>query len=183
MKISLHKQHAIDLEAFGSGGLTDTAAQIIFNADWPEGMGTSIRAGIRQVESSGDGETDAALVLLCDQPFITSAVINRIIEHYREKQAAIVASRYESNGRTVDGVPALFHRTVFSELVNLNGTVGAKAIITRFASAAGFVPVPEAAIDLDTLEEYRQLRLTLPASEHVNTMEQEVGVKLVTFRV
>jgi molybdenum cofactor cytidylyltransferase len=51
------------------------------------------------------------------------------------------------------GVPAIFPRWCFTELLQLRGDQGAKAIINRHASRLVHVPMPNAALDLDTPED------------------------------
>ncbi len=65
-------------------------------------------------------------------------------------------------GKQTRGVPALFGRTLFPELLKLRGAEGAKRVITRHAAEAVFVRVPEAAFDVDTPNDYRALQNSVP---------------------
>jgi molybdenum cofactor cytidylyltransferase len=56
------------------------------------------------------------------------------------------------------GVPALFHHTLCGELLKLSSTAGAKRVLTEHADKAFRVPLPEALLDIDTIEDYRYLR-------------------------
>ena len=133
-------------------------AQVAVNEEWAEGMSSSIRCGLRALDAATSGRTDAAILTLCDQPFVTSAVIERLVAAYEEKRPALVASRYEAGGEAASGVPALFSRALFAELMGLRGAQGAKRVIMRHASEATVVSVPEASFDVDTPEDYRVLR-------------------------
>ena len=97
------------------------------------------------------------MLLLCDQPFVTSTIINRLLETYVTERPLLVASEYEVGGETARGVPALFGCALFSELMDLRGVEGAKHVIRRHASEAAFIAAPEAAFDVDTPEDYRRL--------------------------
>jgi molybdenum cofactor cytidylyltransferase len=75
---------------------------------------------------------------------------------YREKDVAIVASEYED---TI-GVPALFDRSVFPDLLALAPDQGCKGLLVGgegdAARIPARVPCPEAAIDVDTPADYRR---------------------------
>jgi molybdenum cofactor cytidylyltransferase len=133
--------------------ISETGARAVINYDWEEGMGSSIRCGLNRAEGL-QPEASAVLLMLCDQPLIQGQSINRLIDGYRKTRPLIAASEYETGGDFVRGVPAIFSRAVFPELGRLSGTAGAKSVITRHKDQVLFVPVPEAALDLDTLPEY-----------------------------
>jgi len=133
-------------------------ALTVVNQEWHEGMGSSIRCGLRRaLESAAPTEIEAAILMLCDQPFVTSNVIERLIDAYRERRVKIVASEYEAGGEKTLGVPALFSRALFPELMTLKGAEGAKRIIARHYREAAVVAMPEAAFDVDTPGDYRAL--------------------------
>lgn len=60
-----------------AGGLVPDDARVVVAEDWDEGMGASLRAGLRAV-----GETDArsALVSLVDLADVGAAVVSRLLE-------------------------------------------------------------------------------------------------------
>ena len=55
------------------------------------------------------------------------------------------------------GVPALFGRTLFAELAQLEGAAGAKQVIKRHASEAQFLPFPCGEVDVDTPDDFSRL--------------------------
>jgi molybdenum cofactor cytidylyltransferase len=120
---------------------------LIDNPRWVDGMGSSIQCGI-QCLSSFPNSIDSAILTVCDQPFVSVSLIGQLIQVYRSSQAQIVASAYSDTL----GVPALFDRQLFSELLGLDGAEGAKSVITRHGAIG--VDFPEGSIDLDTPEEY-----------------------------
>jgi molybdenum cofactor cytidylyltransferase len=133
-------------------------ALVVVNEAWAEGMSSSIRTGLGALRASTSSEVEAAVVLLCDQPFITSDIVKQLVEAYRARRVMLVASEYEMRGERTHGVPALFGRALFSELMELRGAEGAKRIITRHAADAAFIDVPAAAFDVDTPDDYRALQ-------------------------
>ena len=95
--------------------------------------------------------------MLCNQPFVTAAVINNLVMAFRSNSKGIVASKYSG---TV-GVPALFGREYFAALAALSGAAGAKQIIADHTSDVVRVPFPKGTTDVDTPEDYLQLQCTI----------------------
>ena len=125
-------------------------ARMLLCAQWREGLSASIRTGIQSLPAS----VDAALLMLCDQPLLSAAQIDEIIHRFIAEHKLIVASKY---GDTF-GVPALFDKSLFSELISLSGDSGARAVIERHLATTSFVPIPEAAHDIDTPEDLARLK-------------------------
>ncbi len=124
------------------------------NRNWREGKASSIRVGLKALTSKSNN-VNAAIFLTCDQPFISSDVIDRIIETYEKTKKTIVASKYDD---TI-GVPALFGRKHFSEILSLKGDQGAKSIITNYHEQVVTISFQKGAIDIDTIEDLNQLKL------------------------
>lgn len=128
------------------------------NQFWPEGMSSSIHCGLeRALEATAPDGIEAAVLMLCDQPFVTSHVILRLVDAYRARGALLVASEYETGGEKTLGVPTLFSRALFPELMALDGAEGAKRIIARHRKEAAVIHAPEAAFDVDTPDDYARL--------------------------
>ena len=123
-----------------------------FNQDWQTGMASSVRAGIDALVTM-DPDVAATVLLLCDQPHVTSDVLARLIAAHHATHKPVIASVYGGNS----GVPALFSRTLFAELTKLEGTSGAKEVIKRHASEAHFLQFPEGEIDVDTPDDFASL--------------------------
>jgi len=142
------------------GGLK---VRIVLNPDWPTGMASSLRCGIEAIEeeppgsSSGFGERGAfcerVLLLVSDQPHLSTAVLQSLLLKNSQTQSLITASRYAERS----GVPAIFRRPLFSELKGIAGDKGARQIIERHRNQATFVDFPEGAFDLDTPEDLKAL--------------------------
>ena len=124
----------------------------VFNPDWETGMASSVRAGIERLAGI-DANVDAAVLLLCDQPHVTAEVIAGLVAAHEATGKTVVASSYGEGF----GVPALFNRTLFTELTQLQGVSGAKEIIKRHASDAHFLPFPEGVVDVDTPDDFASL--------------------------
>jgi molybdenum cofactor cytidylyltransferase len=126
--------------------------QEVENPQWESGMASSIRIGTAAIMAANP-KTDAIVLMLCDQPFVTSEVIGKLINAHRETGCSIVASSY---GDTF-GVPALFEKSHYAELKTLEGDSGAKEIIQEHLARAQLVNFPEGAIDIDTPEDFARL--------------------------
>lgn len=57
------------------------------------------------------------------------------------------------------GVPALFRKALFPELLQLHGQKGAKPLIEKYRDHLLPVPFPKGRIDLDTPEDWREFIL------------------------
>jgi CTP:molybdopterin cytidylyltransferase MocA len=113
------------------------SASIVVNADWAEGMSSSIRLGIASVAH----EADAAIVMTCDQPAVTAGHLRNLIDLCK---TVPVASSYA--GRR--GVPACFPAGCFGELLELSGDAGARALL----ASAPTVALAGGELDIDTLD-------------------------------
>ena len=132
--------------------LEQTNAAIVENEKWRNGIGTSIRAGMQKlVELRRD--LDAVTLLVCDQPLVETELIKQVIARYGETGKTIIASSYS---KTL-GVPALFDRSHFEELLTLPDDSGAKSIILSKRARVVEFPFPQGNIDIDTLADYEKL--------------------------
>ena len=125
--------------------LTHSQALIVINRDWREGIASSIRAGVSRLPPS----CNAVLLMLADQAAVTAEDLKRLVSAWRRQPDYIVAARY---GMTT-GVPAVFPRSVFSDLGALRGDMGARALLQRNPDRVVRVPMASAAIDIDTPED------------------------------
>lgn len=132
--------------------LDQLAVREAFNPNWETGMASSIRAGIEELVSM-EPDAAAAVILLCDQPHVTSEVVSSLISTRQATGKSIIASAYGGSF----GVPALFSKTLFPELTTLEGRSGAKEIIKKHVSSAHLLPFPQGEVDVDTPEEFSRL--------------------------
>ncbi len=124
--------------------------QFVQNDEWAEGLASSLRAGLNALPSA----TDAFLVLLTDQPFVTAELIQQLISTRRKTKRGIVACRYGESSHL--GVPALFDSHYKAGFLQLRGDVGARKLIQKHLADCADVAFPQGNIDLDTPEQVRQ---------------------------
>lgn len=124
--------------------------QIVSNYYWKTGMGSSIKTGLNYLLQSG-AELEAVIIMVCDQPALTADHLFKLIQKFDQKQGSIIASAYDNSS----GVPALFGRSFFSNLLLLADDQGAKKIIQQFPRQVETVEFLKGSIDLDTDEDYQ----------------------------
>jgi molybdenum cofactor cytidylyltransferase len=115
---------------------------IAVNPDWEKGLASSLAVGL--AEFFADDSCDAVLVTLADQPLVDGAALRRLITAFDHKHR-IVASAYDE---TI-GVPAVFGREHFNDLMRLKGDRGAGSWLRARPSEVTRVPLQSAALDID----------------------------------
>lgn len=127
--------------------------QTVENSDYAAGQAGSLRAGLAALP----GATEAALVLLVDQPLVTPALINTVLAAYEADRSYLaVVPRYD--GRR--GNPVLLAAPLFAELAALAGDVGARPVLERHAERVRWLDVDDPAVvsDVDTPEAYEKMQ-------------------------
>ena len=132
--------------------IEEKKVHIAINKDWKEGMASSVRSGINILMHIAP-DADAAIIMVCDQPFVSSSLLNELIETQRQTGKTIVTSQYE----TAIGPPALFHKSVFPALLTLKGDAGARKIIEQRMNEVATVLFTKGNIDIDTEADYKAL--------------------------
>ena len=134
--------------------LAELNVKFVRNPDFAEGLASSVKAGISAVPN----EADAAIVLLGDMPLIDAQLIDRLIEAFAPDRGGLIAVPV-SDGRR--GNPVLWSRRFFSELMTLDGDIGARHLIARHGEAVAEVPVEGrgAFLDIDTPQALEAARL------------------------
>lgn len=127
------------------------SAFFVYNGQWEEGMASSIRAGIKSLLNVLP-HAQAAIFMVCDQPFITAGLVNDLISKHEEGKK-IVASAY---GGTL-GVPTLFDKIFFDELLLLKGQEGARKVVVHHAEEVAAIDFEMGGIDIDTMGDLKFL--------------------------
>ncbi|MFC1500216.1 NTP transferase domain-containing protein [Candidatus Zixiibacteriota bacterium] len=133
--------------------LTGLPVHVTVNREWEEGIGSSIRSGLRAA-TVRNAEMTAAVFMTVDQPFVTPGILDRLVGVFLDRRPPIVACAYDD---TV-GTPALFDLALFESLRSLEGDTGAKLIILQQGDAVVTIDAPEVGIDIDTEEDLRRLQ-------------------------
>jgi molybdenum cofactor cytidylyltransferase len=118
---------------------------IVHNPSFADGLSTSLRAGLAGLPADVDG----AIVLLADMPQVEADLIDRLITGFDPDKGALIVVPVIDGKR---GNPVLWSRRFFPDLMALEGDVGARHLIVRYAEAVFEVPVDGTAalVDVDT---------------------------------
>jgi len=104
----------------------EAQVRTVYNAEWPTGMGSSLRAALRALAEPDVGpEVGAAVVALADQPLVGAAAVSRLIAAYRAGASVAVAG-YDGRPRN----PVLLAREHWPEVIAMAaGDQGARAFL------------------------------------------------------
>ena len=121
------------------------------NPEWQTGLASSLKAGLNMLAEAH--ALDAVVVMLCDQPQVTSALLDSLVAAHAGTGHEIVACEYDG----VLGVPALFGRMLFGTLAALAGDEGARKVIKNYHGPTTRLPFPAGVLDIDTLLDVERL--------------------------
>ena len=127
-------------------------ATVLINGNWQQGLGSSIASAITEIDNKYPG-LNAVLLVLADQPFIGSIHLNAMINLHLTEKESIIITRNED----YRGVPVLFPRKFFRELMLLSNDEGAKQIINRNKDCVKEIVTLDNIADIDTFEAYETL--------------------------
>jgi len=125
-----------------------TTATYCYNDNYKEGMLSSVKCGFQNLSL----DIKDVLVFQGDQPYITSDVINRVIEAYKSSGKGIVIPVY--NGKR--GHPLLIDRKYRNDIEKLDASDGLRSLAYMFSEDVLEVETecPGILRDFDTYEEY-----------------------------
>lgn len=124
---------------------------VIDNPQWENGMSSSIKMGLAGAYMT-EKAIEAAIFLTVDMPYVNAELINKMIEKAEsDEKIEIVACKYDNQM----GIPVLFKRGLFTDLLELTGDEGAKKVVMKNKDKTAFLDFPEGKLDLDTIDEYR----------------------------
>ena len=126
-----------------------TGTNIVINQDYQRGQLSSLTAGIK--ESPED--TEAILICLVDNPFITEEVVNKIVQTFKETNNPIIVPVFDKER----GHPTLFSRSLFNELLGAPEEKGARHVLYSNEDKVLELEVSEHGIliGIDTQEDYK----------------------------
>jgi len=144
--------HAKEIRERLAPELLVSRLRIVENARYKEGISTSIIAGIRQIQSS----YDHTLILLGDMPWISSNLINHLIEEYLRSGLSLGAVKTR-RGRSL---PVIVGRKFYPQLHELRGDIGARELFHKFPREVCLVEQDGTYedSDIDTPAEYEAAR-------------------------
>jgi molybdenum cofactor cytidylyltransferase len=124
--------------------LSGRPVKLVVNPLYRKGMGTSISAGLKFVDS----QVQAVMLVLGDQPYVDSPTIDRLIDAFTSNKKGIAIPTYKGQR----GHPLIFDRKYEALLSRLKGDFGGREIIGENPKDVLEVPVDceGITIDIDT---------------------------------
>ena len=125
---------------------------VTINAEYADGMSTSLKAGLR----ASAGTCDGVIFLLGDQPYVTATLIDEMIDRFASTSAAVVRPAF--GGRPAN--PVLIGSELFAEILEQSGDVGGREIVERHSDQVSLVSVddPRVCVDVDSPQDYEATR-------------------------
>jgi len=111
----------------------------VHNPEYASGMASSLRVGIQYAL---ENQADAAMILLGDMPLITPRDIEALLIAYQENLGETIV---QATCLQQPGNPVLFSRSLFDDLLKLDGDMGARDLIKRHRDHRILVEIGEAA--------------------------------------
>jgi len=133
--------------------LTGLDLRMVINDGWEEGMASSIRCGVKWLMQFYPA-VDGAVIMVCDQPFVSPALLNHLLVSQHASGKPVVAASYEG----IAGIPSLFHQSLFPYLLELKGDHGARKLFTQHPEWVETISFPEGNLDIDTESDYKNLQ-------------------------
>jgi molybdenum cofactor cytidylyltransferase len=132
--------------------LTGLRVDVVVNEGWREGLSTSLRAGLGALRP----EVRAVLIVLADQPALTPGLLRALVTRYEATGAPIVAPFHQDRR----GNPVLFDRSLFPELLAVEGDRGGRVVLARHHERLERVETDDPAVmmDVDTRQDYERIQ-------------------------
>jgi molybdenum cofactor cytidylyltransferase len=124
----------------------------VLNPHPEKGQSVAIKLGIAHALS----ETDGYMFFVGDQPYLSHATINRLIEVFNRDKKCIIMPVY--NGSR--GNPVIFPASLKRELLDLNGDCGGRIVAERRENVVKLVSIGSdlEGTDIDTREIFERMR-------------------------
>ncbi|MGA2991395.1 MAG: selenium cofactor biosynthesis protein YqeC [Candidatus Korobacteraceae bacterium] len=140
----------------------DERVRAVYNPDFALGQSASLKAGINALAA----RTQAAVILLGDQPLISPEAIKALITAFGIQPAPLARTLYRlpsRQGQSADlpetgalaAHPVLFSRQLFPDLLQVTGDQGGRELLVRHQQELLAVNLDlEPPVDIDTMEDY-----------------------------
>ncbi|MDN4522878.1 NTP transferase domain-containing protein [Fictibacillus fluitans] len=119
-----------------------------------QGQAESLKTGVRQAIKL---QSDAIVIMLADQPFVTAEMIENLMSRYERFNPLYVASRFQG----IIQPPVLFSSSVFPALLKLKGDQGARSLFEDYQISPGsFIDYKDERLlfDVDDMKDYKKAK-------------------------
>ena len=133
-----------------SAELSGRAVSIVNNPNYTSGMLSSVRCGLRNLPE----KCRAVMVVLGDQPSITTGLIDQILQSFAATEKNILVPLYKGKR----GHPILFSSHYRDEILTQYGDVGLRGLLHGHSDDTFEMAVSTASVlcDMDCPEDYRR---------------------------
>ncbi|SCZ05354.1 molybdenum cofactor cytidylyltransferase [Alkaliphilus peptidifermentans] len=140
----------------------------VFNTMAHAGQSAAVKLGVNTTKANSLGY----LFMVGDQPFITSDLINRVINEYKYSQASIIIPTYGGK----QGNPVLFSSKLKAQLMKVEGDKGGRSLFKDLQHEVKFLEVEDEkiGIDIDTEKDYEEVKSEEVKSEELRMKSEEV---------
>jgi len=152
MDAGLNNLHVVtgDNQISLENGLKGFPIEFVFNPDFAEGeMISSVQIGLKSLLV----KSEAALIVLGDQPQIETHVVLAIMDSYLSTRSEIIVPSYQMHR----GHPWLVDKSLWSEIFELKQTDTIQNFLRQHQEKINYISVntPSIIQDIDTPEEYK----------------------------
>ncbi|MFP6641633.1 MAG: nucleotidyltransferase family protein [Myxococcota bacterium] len=132
--------------------IDDARLHIAVAAEHRAGQSRSLWAGL----GATDPQSEAAAVLLGDQPGLDATTIDGVLAAWRSQRPRLLRPEYEGpEGEKRPGHPVVICRTIWPIMGSLRGDLGAREVIRQHPDWLETLPLPGTApVDVDTAEDW-----------------------------
>lgn len=118
----------------------------VYNENAHLGQSEGMKLGILAGENS-----DAYMFFVGDQPFITSDLINSLIDEYKESKSELLVPFYKGKR----GMPAIISSIYKDELLEITGDKGARDLVNKYIHKVKkiYIENERLGMDIDTPED------------------------------
>ena len=128
--------------------VSDHSVIIVENKTWNEGISSSIKIGLENIEN----EFDSVVIFVVDQPFLTKELIQKFIVRYESLKPVMMATKV--NNQICH--PVLFSKQFYDDLKSLHGDQGGKKLFSH-KDVDYFEWLDERLLlDIDTIDDYQK---------------------------
>ncbi len=131
------------------GELLGIEAHRILNADWRDGLASSIRKGMLSVPPAAM----AVLLMPCDMPLVDSQLLEQMVTEWSAERSRIVTC-ISNRGA---GLPAIIPRRYFKALMSIKGDPGINNFFARHKDVSTELVSRGAQADIDTQQDLAAL--------------------------
>lgn len=142
-------------QALGAKG-RHPQVEVVINHKYHEGQSSSLKAGLVSVRKA----FSSVMYLLADQPMINSNTIDLLLDQFHGSGREICVPVFEGQR----GNPTIFKRSIYEEIMMIDGDIGARDIISKNADRVLYAKIkdPLCFFDIDSPEDLKKLQDLMP---------------------